>query len=68
MYSTRYSRLILMKIQFSLQIILINPQIPHFIKIRPVIPELFHADRRTHMMKKIRAFRNFQTRLKTSPQ
>jgi len=34
-------------------------QIPNFIKIRLVIPELFHADRRTDMMKLIDAIRNF---------
>jgi hypothetical protein len=34
-------------------------QISNFMKIRPVGAELFHADRRTDMMKLIVTFRNF---------
>jgi hypothetical protein len=41
-----------------------NTQISHFIKIRPVGAELFHANgptnRRTDMMKLTVAFRNFE--------
>jgi len=43
----RYSCRILMKIEFSRQI-LKNTKISNFVKIRPVGAELFHADRLTH--------------------
>jgi hypothetical protein len=46
MYSTRYSRHILMKLEFF-HTIAENTQISNFVKIRPVGVELFHADRRT---------------------
>jgi len=36
-----------------------NAQISNYMKIRPVGAELFHADRRTDIMKLIIAFRNF---------
>ena len=35
-----------------------NTQVCNLIKIRPVIAELFHADRRTYMTKLLVAFRN----------
>jgi len=47
MYSTRYSRYILMKLEFYRKIYKKNTQISHFTKIRPVGAVLFHADRRT---------------------
>jgi hypothetical protein len=36
-----------------------NPQISDLMEIRPVVPELFHADGRTDMTRLIVAFRNF---------
>jgi len=39
----RYSFLILMKLGLSRQV-LKNPQIPNFMKIRPVGAKLYHAD------------------------
>jgi hypothetical protein len=52
MYSTFYSRLILMKLESDQQISKENSNIK-FQKIRPVGAELFHtqADRRTHISK-----------------
>jgi hypothetical protein len=47
-----------MKLGFSRQI-LEKTQIQHFIKVRAVVAELFHADRRMDMTKLIVAFRNF---------
>jgi hypothetical protein len=58
MYSTRYSRHILIKLEFSRHIFE-NSQITNCLKIRPVEAELFHADGRTDMMKLIAVFRNF---------
>ena len=58
MWSTRYSCQILMKLEFSRQIFE-NTQILNFMKYRPVAAELFHADRRTDMMKLTVAFRSF---------
>jgi len=44
-----------------------NPQIPNFMKTRPVGAELFHADRQTDRPKTlIIAFRNFRKCLKTA--
>ena len=57
--STRYSCPILIKLEFSRQILEKNPQISNFMKIRPVGTEFFHADRWTYMTKLIVAFRNF---------
>ena len=42
-------------------------QIPNFIKIRPVVAELFHTDGRTDMMKLTVGFRNFANAPKNSP-
>jgi hypothetical protein len=39
--------------EFSRQIFVKNPKKQHFMKIRPVGAELFHADRQTHMTKLI---------------
>ena len=53
MLSTGYSCSILMKFEFS-------PQISNFMKISPVVADLFHADRRTERNDDvIVAFRNF---------
>ena len=49
-----------MKIGFSRKIFeKKTPEIPNFMKIRPVRAELFHADGRTDVMKLVVAFRNF---------
>jgi hypothetical protein len=45
MYCTRYSRQILMKLEFYRS--LKNSQISNFVKIRTVGAELFHADKQT---------------------
>jgi hypothetical protein len=47
-----------MKLPFSRQIFE-NTQMSNFMKLRPVAAELFHADRRTDMMKLTVAFRYF---------
>jgi hypothetical protein len=44
-----------------------NSQSSNFIKISPFGDELFHADRRTDMMKLIVAFRNFVKAPKMGP-
>ena len=36
-----------------------NTQISNFMKIRPVVTELFHVERQTDMTRLIVAFRNF---------
>jgi len=43
-----------------------DPQIPNFMKIRPVGAELFHADGRTDMTNLIVAFPNFANASKSS--
>ena len=47
MQSTLYSCPSLMKLEFSWPVFEKNPQIPNFMKIRPVGADLFHADGRT---------------------
>ena len=67
MQSTRFSCHILMKLEFSRQILEKYTDIKFHKKIRPVGAELFHVDRctdrwtdgQTHMTKLIVAFRNF---------
>jgi hypothetical protein len=54
----RHSCLILMKLEFSRQI-LENTKIPNFMKIRPVGSELFDADGRTDITKLVVAFHKF---------
>ena len=53
-----------MELEFSRQIFEIYSQVLNLIKIRPVGPELFHAERRTDrqidMTELIVAFRNFE--------
>ena len=47
---SRKERVILVKLQWNLNFVdrfMKNTEIPYFIKIRPVITELFHADGRT---------------------
>jgi len=58
MSSTRYSCLILMKLEFSRQI-LDKSQVSNFMEIRPVGAELTYADRRTGMSKGIVSFCDF---------
>jgi hypothetical protein len=43
-----------------------KPQLPNFIKMRPVAAEFFHADRRTGKIKLIVAFRNFSNKPKNN--
>jgi hypothetical protein len=62
MYSTRYSCRILIKLEFSRQSLEKKVQISSFVKIRPVVTELFHEDRQTDMTKPTVAFRNFAKR------
>ena len=63
--STRYSRPVLMKLEFSRQIFEKFSSIEKM-KTLPVEAELFHADRRTDMRKLIIAFRNFTNAPKTT--
>jgi len=59
-YSACYSCPILTKFEFSRQSFgKKNPQIPNFMKIRPVWAGLLHAARLTDMTKLIVTFRNF---------
>jgi len=55
--STCYSCLILMKLHF-LDVFSKNTQIINFMKIRPVVADMFHADEWTHTTKLTAAFRN----------
>jgi hypothetical protein len=55
MYYTRYSCPILMKHEFSQQI-LENIQISNFMKIRPAGAESFHADRRDEAARRFPQF------------
>ena len=63
----RYSGRILIKIEFSRQILEKNLQISNLMKIRQVGAELFHADGQTDMTKLTDAVLNFmRMRLKTA--
>jgi hypothetical protein len=55
----RYSRQMLMKLEFYLDKFSKSTPIPNFIKIHPVGAELFLADRQTDMTKLTVAFRKF---------
>jgi len=48
-----------MKLEFSRQISK-NMQVADFMRSRPVVAEMFHADRQTDMTKLTVAFRNFK--------
>jgi hypothetical protein len=48
-----------MKLEFSRRILEKNIQISNFMKIRPVVAELFHADGQTDMTKLTVAYCNF---------
>jgi hypothetical protein len=63
MSSTRYSRQILMELEFSRQIFKKNTLISNCIKIRPVRAELFHVDGRTWRTQQL-FFAILRTRLK----
>jgi hypothetical protein len=58
MYSTNYSCKILMKVNFF-QTFWKNPYLTNLMKIRPVLAELFHADRQTDMTNLTVASRSF---------
>ena len=62
MYSTIFSCLILMNLNFS-HSFSNDAQILNFMKIRPVGGELVHADSRTDTKKQLVTFRNFPIRL-----
>jgi len=56
--STRYSCLIVTKLESSSTDFRKNIQMSNFMKIRPMGAELFHADGQANMTKLIVAFRN----------